>query len=302
MSEVSNYLSSRKVDLGFIPGLPEKFGKDFALEMYKRGNFVRHFEFKVKEAGDKKLFTIPFYLSLGSEFNAAALSMVLKEYLIFGQHRCHATYLCFGADPEKLRDELLGLASGCAGGMSGSNAIQGKEINMFGHSGLMGEQVPIAVGAAMASNKPVLTICGDASVEEDYIYPSLGWAATKKFPILFICEDNDRSILTPVAVRRNWSPAEVAKGLGMQAVDIADDPWVIAHHAKNMSESLPGFINIRTVRVLWHAGTGNDGPPEWNRYEMVENELKKMGLEKEIIKIDQDNAERARGIWADYLK
>ena len=101
----------------------------------------------------------------------------------FNQHRSHAIYLAFGASPEKLRDELLGLPTGCSGGMSGSNAIQAPEINMFGHSGLMGEQLPIAVGAALGSSRGTLAVCGDAAVEEDYIYPSLGFAATKKLKL-----------------------------------------------------------------------------------------------------------------------
>lgn len=288
----------RDPDLGHISGLAKDFGKNFALELFNRGNFTRHFEWQVKKHYDNGKFKIPIYLSIGSEFNSAALSMVLKDWNLFGQHRCHGLYLSFGGRPEGLRDELLGLETGCSGGFSGSNAIQAPEANMFGHSGLMGEQVPIAVGAAMASGKPSLAICGDASVEEDYIYPSLGWAASNNFPVIFICEDNDLSILTKTEVRRNWSPVDVAKSMGMQAVDIGDDPWLLAYHANKMAESgKPGFINIRNCRVLWHAGTGNDGPPEWDRYELILGRLNELGLSKEINQIDEKNKLRAERIW-----
>jgi len=288
----------RSPTLGQLPGLTEEFGKEFALELFRRGNYSRHFDYKVKKEFDEGRFKIPIYLAIGSEFNSAALSMVLEGVNIFGQHRAHGLYLSFGANPEALRDELLGLPSGCSGGMSGSNAIQGKEIKMYGHSGLMGEQIPIAVGAAMASGETTLAICGDASVEEDYIYPSLGWAASKDFPVIFICEDNDLSILTKVEVRRSWNPTDVAKSMGMYAVDITDDPWLIAYHAKKIKESgKPGFINIRTCRVLWHAGTGNDGAPEWNRYEMILKELKKVGIDKEIDKIDEENRDKVETLW-----
>ncbi len=289
----------RSPELGRIEGLPKKFGKDFALEMFRKGNFARHFEFGVKNAAEQKRIPVPFYLSVGSEFNSAALSMVLPGIQIFGQHRCHSLYLNFGGKPEPLRDELLGLSSGLCKGMAGSNAFGCPEINMFGHSGLMGEQIPIAVGAAFASRKPTLTICGDASVEEDYIYPSLGWAASENLPIVFICEDNDLSILTKVDVRRKWNPADVARSMGMFAVDIADDPWLIAHYAKQIAESgKPGFINIRTVRVLWHAGTGTDGAPEWDRYSMITQEMEKLGVTaQEMEKIDQENKIKAERVW-----
>ena len=289
----------RTPTLGHIPGLVDEFGKDFALELFRRGNYSRNFDYQVKKEADKKRINIPIYLAIGSEFNSAALSMVLPGVNIFGQHRCHGLYLSFGANPEALRDELLGLSTGCSGGMSGSNAIQGKEINMYGHSGLMGEQIPIAVGSAMASGETSLAICGDASVEEDYIYPSLGWAASKEFPVIFICEDNDLSILTKVEVRRSWNPVDVAKSMGMYAVDITDDPWLIAYHAKKINESgKPGFINIRTCRVLWHAGTGNDGLPEWDRYSLILAELKKLGFDKELIEIDQENKNKVEKLWA----
>lgn len=287
--------------LGQIEGLPERFGAEFALELFRRGSFSRSFESKVKEAAEKKLFSIPIYLSLGTEFNAAALSLVIPDYKIFAQHRAHSIYLSFGGDPRALRDELLGLPSGCSGGMSGSNAIQGVGIEMYGHSGLMGEQVPIAVGAAMASNSPCLTVCGDASVEEDYIYPSLGWAVTGKFPVLFVCEDNDLSILTKVDVRRSWNPVGLARGVGMAAVDITDDPWLIAHHAQEMAKNLPGFINIRSVRVLWHAGTGSDGEPEWDRYALVKGTLEQLGLTQEVEKIEAESQARADEVWQGVL-
>ena len=287
----------RTPNFGVIPNLSKSFSREFSLEMFRRGSFTRQFEYQVKDAFDQKIIQIPIYLCIGQEFNPAAYSMVLKDFQIFAQHRAHGIYLSFGAPPEKLRDELMGLPSGCSRGMSGSNAIQGPEINMFGHSGLMGEQVPISVGAAMASNRPTLTVCGDASVEEDYIYPSLGHAITKKLPVLFICEDNGLSILTKVAERRNWSAVDMARSLGMSAIEITDDPWLISHHIKEMKKDLPGFINIQTVRNLWHSGTGTDGPPEWDRYQLVKNEMTHLGLQAEVEQIETETTLQAKQIW-----
>jgi pyruvate dehydrogenase E1 component alpha subunit len=207
-------------------------------------------------------------------------------------------YLSFGGDPEPLRDELLGLKSGCSQGVGGSCCIQCKEINMFGHSGLLGEQVPLAVGACFAKKQLTLAVFGDAAIEEDYIAPALGWAVTNDLPIVFICEDNDLSVLTKTEDRRSWKATDLAKSLDMYAVDITDDPWLIAYHVKKISESgKPGFINIRTVRGIWHAGTGVDNDLEWNRYELVEKELSIMGLSKEMNEININNRERVKLLW-----
>ena len=68
---------------------------------------------------------------------------------IFGQHRCHSIYISFGGDKSKLIDELLGKKTGCNRGMGGSASISSKEINMFGHDGLMGSNGPIGVGLVL---------------------------------------------------------------------------------------------------------------------------------------------------------
>ena len=290
-------VNARRADLGGIDGVSRRFSREFSIEMCRRALRIRAFEYQVGAARDRNEFVIPIYLAVGSEFIAAALSMVVPGFQIFAQHRAHGYYLAFGAAPEALRDELRGLPSGCAGGMSGSNAIQAPEISMFGHSGLMGEQVPIAVGAAYASGRPTLTVCGDASVEEDYIYPSLGWAATRKLPMLFVCEDNDLSILTPVATRRSWSAVDVARGVGLEAIDIADDPWLIAHHVRSLGTRMPAFVNIRTVRVLWHAGTGQDGPPAWDRYQLVKEEMARLGCAADFAEAEAAAQAWARSLW-----
>jgi pyruvate dehydrogenase E1 component alpha subunit len=288
----------RSATLGNVAGASQQFPREFSIELCRRALVIRAFERQVAAAKDRHEFAIPVYLGIGTEFVAATLSMVLPGIQIFAQHRAHGYYLAFGGKPEALRDELRGLTTGCAGGMSGSNAIHAPEISLFGHSGLMGEQVPIAVGAALASGRPTLTVCGDASVEEDYIYPALGWAASRRLPVLFVCEDNDLSILTPVATRRSWSPVDVARGVGLEAIDIADDPWTIAHHLQRLAMRLPAFVNIRTVRVLWHAGTGQDGPPEWDRYQLVKDEMACLGCATAFADAEKAAEDWARTLWA----
>src|SRR3989338_6927352 len=119
----------RSSTLGIIHGLSKRFSKGFSLEMFRRASFSRQFELQLKKVYDDKIIQIPIYLCIGQEFNSAAFAMVLKDFNIFAQHRGHGVYLSFGGKPEALRDELLGLPTGCSGGMSGSNAIQGREIN-----------------------------------------------------------------------------------------------------------------------------------------------------------------------------
>src|SRR3989344_1430986 len=215
----------RSKDFGVVEGISRESSKEETLEMFKRICLCRNFEFNVKKVFDQGLIKMPFYLSLGQESVAAALSVAFKNPAIFAQHRAHDLYLANGGDITQLIDELLHRPTGCARGMGGSASIHSPEIGMFGHDGLMGTQIPISVGFALATGKKTLAIMGDASAEEDYVLGAMAYASHKKLPVLFVCMDNNLSILTEVKVRRNWRIADVASAFGMASAEITDDPW-----------------------------------------------------------------------------
>lgn len=280
----------------------KEFSKAEILDVFRKINLIRNFELNVKAAYDKGLMKIPIYLSLGQESVAAALSVVYEKPAIFAQHRAHDFYIAYGGDLVALIDELLGRPTGNAHGMGGSASIHSPAISMFGHSGLMGDQIPISVGFALGSNKRTLSVMGDASAEEDYVFGGMAYAAHKKLPMLFLCMDNGLSILTKVEVRRDWKMVDVASGLGMKALELADDPWTIMHHVKALKDTAhPFFLNIQVVRHLWHAGTGKDNEPEWDRYAMIKEEMAKTGLQKEMSEIEAETKSYIDGLWDKQL-
>jgi len=181
----------------------------YRINAFKKASFCRHFENQVYQNVQNKNIKIPVYLSAGQEYIPASIYTLLEEKgiepNIFIQHRGHSHYLCAGADPIELIDELLGRKTGCANGMGGSASIHSIKKNIFGHDGLMGSQVPIAVGHCYHTRKPTIVVMGDASAEEDYVLGAMGWASTKNLPILFVVEDNNLSILTEKKIRRQPS-------------------------------------------------------------------------------------------------
>lgn len=272
---------------------------NFKLQVFKRASLCRNFEQYVFDGIRKKLFKFPIYLSAGQEYISATIAQVMHdkgiEPNIFIQHRGHSTYLSFEAPVEKLVDELLGRTTGCAYGMGGSASIHSAEKNIFGHDGLMGSQVPIAVGHCYKTRHPTIVYMGDASAEEDYVLGALGWASTKNLPILFVVEDNNLSILTEKKVRRNWEMDDVAKAFKMQAYSIEDEPDSIRNALSGVFEG-PLLLNIGTHRKFWHSGAGIDDENIFDRYL---EQMKVLG--SEAIQIHQETKNKVEQIWQRQL-
>ena len=273
--------------------------KSFLLDCFNKISFCRHFENYVYKKIQDKTISIPVYLSAGQESTPCSISAFLKEKNvepnIFIQHRGHSTYIAFEASPVKLIDELLGLESGCSFGMGGSASIQSIEKNIYGHDGLMGSQVPIAVGHCYHTKHPTIVFMGDASAEEDYVGSAIGWASTKNLPILFVVEDNNLSILTEKKVRRNWNMHELAQAYKVEAYDIGDDPTQIYKNLENVFNR-PLLLNIKTVRKFWHSGAGIDGD-YFDRYEWL-----KKTLPFDTTEIDEINKNKVEALWQSRLE
>ena len=282
----------------------ENIPKEKALIIFKKMCFNRNFEKEVKKTYDLGKIKIPIYLSLGQESLPSTISEFFKPDLIFTQHRGHSVYLSFGGNKDKLVDELLGRDTGCHNGKGGSPGIGDPNIGMIGHHGLIGENVPLAVGASLGdSSKKIICFFGDGAAEEDYVFTSIAFANFHKLPIVFICEDNNLSILTEKNVRRDWELADALKAIGMNSVNISDDPEEIAFYINKFQDNLPLFINAKTCRHLWHVGTGQDGIPRMDRLKIFKQKLLEQGASlEELENIEIQTKKEAEELWHQHLQ
>ena len=276
--------------------------ENFRMDVFKRAALCRNFEQYVFDGIRNKMFKFPIYLSAGQEYISATIAEVMHRKKIqpniFIQHRGHSTYLSYDAPVELLIDELLGRPTGCANGMGGSASIHSKEKNIFGHDGLMGSQAPIAVGHCYSTKHPTIVHLGDASAEEDYVLGALGWASTKKLPMIFVVEDNNLSILTEKKMRRNWELPDVAKAFKMKGFNTSDDPLELANFLRNNSfADGPILLNVNTHRKFWHSGAGIDDENIFDRYRF---EMEALG--EEAVQIDTQAKQRVEELWQKQLE
>ena len=280
----------------------ENFPHEVRLSIFRKMAKLRSFENQVVRVSKTGKIKVKVHMSSGQEAVGAAIAQAAADYQIFTQHRSMVTFLALGGDPEKLRDEMLCLDTGCCGGkIGGAFQIHENGIDMYAHTGLIGENISVGVGMAFGNGRKTLCLFGDGAAEEDYALMAFGFAATHKLPVLFVCTDNELSVLSPKKKRRSWELADVCKGFGIESVDLADDPFSVMRHIKNFENKLPALINVRVCRNYWHAGTGIDNPPAWDRYELIKSALIAQGYGEQIEAIEKEFDVQMEELWKKYL-
>jgi 2-oxoisovalerate dehydrogenase E1 component len=214
----------------------------------------------------------PVHLSIGQEFvSVGACEALRPSDVVFGTYRSHALYLAKGGDLKKMFAELYGKATGCAAGKGGSMHLIEREHGMMGTSAVVGTTIPQAVGYAYAlrlrgADNLVASFFGDGAVEEGAFHESLNFAALKKLPVLFICENNSYAIHTHVLRRQPVvDVAERARAYGIPAERIDDgDVLRIKERVQEAVSDIrarksgPWFLECLTYRWKEHVGPNDD--------------------------------------------
>jgi pyruvate dehydrogenase E1 component alpha subunit len=161
--------------------------------------------------------------------------------------------------------ELFGKVTGCSKGLGGSMHMFDKEHNMLGGYGIVGGHIPLATGVAFASkyrkdDRVTLCFFGDGAVSIGGFHEGISLAALWKLPIVFVCENNEYSMGTPLS--RSMSVEDVslkAPGYGMDRDRFfGDDVLEVEHRIgeavkRAREQSLPSLIEIRTYRFRGHS-------------------------------------------------
>jgi len=214
----------------------------------------------------------PVHLSIGQEAAAVGLCAALQPTdWAFSGHRNHAHYLAKGGNLKAMLAEIYGKATGCCGGKGGSMHLTDQAAGFIGATPIVGSTVPIAVGAALTAQREgkgrvVVVFFGDGAMEAGVVHESLNFAALKKLPILFACENNLYSVYSPLEVRQpeQRSISDSATGHGVKTVQ-ADGNNVQEVYSKACAAvhdlrqgSGPVFMELATYRWLEHCGPGYD--------------------------------------------
>jgi TPP-dependent pyruvate/acetoin dehydrogenase alpha subunit len=239
--------------------------------LYRSLYRIRRVEEEIARVYPTDRINSPVHLSIGQEAVSVGVCAALEpDDVVFGTYRGHALYLAKGGSLRAMLAELYGKVDGCTRGKGGSMHLIAPEQGVMGTSAVVGTTIANAVGYAYAlryrgSSALVASFFGDGATEEGVFAESLNFAALKKLPVLFVCENNGYAIHTAqhrrqglpdirARARAHGMPAELLDGNDLPAV-VERARAVVAHIRAGKG---PWFLEVRTYRWREHVGPGTD--------------------------------------------
>ncbi|MFA4902770.1 MAG: thiamine pyrophosphate-dependent dehydrogenase E1 component subunit alpha [Desulfobaccales bacterium] len=180
------------------------YSKNLLESLYRTMIRIRLCEESLVEPISRGKIRCPCHLYSGQEAVAAGICASLNESdYVFGNHRSHGHYLAKGGSMREMVAEFFGCETGCSRGRGGSMHLIAPEVGMLGAAPIVAGTISLAMGAAMASfirqdQKISVSFFGDGATGEGVLYECLNFAALKKLPMVFVCENNFYATHMPV--------------------------------------------------------------------------------------------------------
>ena len=143
------------------------------------------------------------HLSVGQEAVAAGVCGRLRaDDPVYSGHRAHGHAIAKGAPLERVLAELMGRSDGLCRGLGGSMHLVDVEHGLMGATGVVGGNVPLALGSALAaraagSDRVAVVFFGDGAVQAGHWGESVNLATLWGLPLILVCENNGFAEFTP---------------------------------------------------------------------------------------------------------
>jgi pyruvate dehydrogenase E1 component alpha subunit len=246
-----------------VHGLPEP---DVAREWLSTMTLIRRFEERAGEMYARAKVGGFLHLSIGEEATIVGSARALRErdYLI-STYRSHGHALVRGTPPENVMAELFGRVDGCSGGRGGSMHMFDIARRFMGGYGIVGGNLPIAAGLALASDyegSDDVTLCtfGDGASNQGTFGETLNLAALWKLPVVFMVTNNQFGMGTALGrhsavtdLRRKGESLGVP-GVRCDGMDVLDTYAVLCDAVERVREERrPLLVEAVTYRFRGHS-------------------------------------------------
>jgi TPP-dependent pyruvate/acetoin dehydrogenase alpha subunit len=186
----------------------EKLGKERLIGMYRQMVRIREFEERVKRTFEEHPGAMRGHTHLADGAEASivgALATRNENDPAMPSYRCHGYPIVLGSSTRRMMAELYGRKDGLCGGFGGSMHLADPAHNFPGTSGIIGQAIAHATGAALTAQvkgtgQVVYCFFGDGSTKQGAFFESLNLAAVWKLPIVYVLENNEYQAYTHISL------------------------------------------------------------------------------------------------------
>lgn len=241
-----------------------KKDKQKLIEFYTQMVTIRKAEEKLMDVFSKGEILGFLHVSIGQEAAPVGICAHLSDLdYIATTHRGHGYAIAKGVELKYFMAELFGKRNGLCLGRSGSMHLADKNHGVIGANGVVGGGIPIATGAAFAAcykktNQVAIATFGEGATSEGAFHESLNFAAIKKLPIVYVCENNGWAEFSPQSVHMPIKDViSRAAAYDMPAVQVPNDVLEIYEAAgkaidRARSGKGPTLLEVKCDRWYGH--------------------------------------------------
>ncbi len=240
---------------------------DQLIAFYEQMLLIRRFEEKAGQLYGLGLIGGFCHLYIGQEAVAIGLQSALdkdRDSVITG-YRDHGHMLAYGIEPKVIMAELTGRAAGISKGKGGSMHMFSTEHKFYGGHGIVGAQVALGGGLALAHQYNedgglCLAYFGDGAANQGQVYETFNMAQLWNLPIVFVIENNGYAMGT--AVKRSSAETEFHRrgaafripGMdvnGMDVLEVRSAAEIAFEHVRGGNG--PVLMELNTYRYRGHS-------------------------------------------------
>ena len=274
--------------------------KKEALELLDKMLLIRHFEERAQEMYMKAKIGGFLHLAVGEEATVVGTTSALRpEDYLLSTYREHGQALARGTDPKAVMAELFGRETGVSRGRGGSMHLFDAERRFLGGYGIVGGNLPLAAGVALASDyrgDDSVTLCmfGDSASNQGTFGETMNIAALWRLPVVFLVVNNQYGMGTALA--RHSAVTDLSKkaeclgvpGERVDGMDVLAVRECVAEHVRlAREERQPTMVEALTYRFRGHSAADpevyrtKEEVQQWRERDPITlyaNELKEAGL------------------------
>jgi pyruvate dehydrogenase E1 component alpha subunit len=243
-----------------------KHTKETYIDWYRLMLLIRRFEEKSAQMYGQNKIRGFCHLYIGQEAVVAGMVSAKQDGdKVITAYRDHGHALAMGIPANEVMAELFGRVGGCSKGKGGSMHMFSKEHDFFGGHGIVGGQIPLGAGIALAEQyEGTDNVCfcymGDGAVRQGALHETFNMAMVWNLPVVFICENNQYAMGTSVERTTNVldiykmacgydMPAEQVDGMSCEAVhESMENAATRARKGEG-----PTFVELKTYRYRGHS-------------------------------------------------